>query len=330
MGKFNRSANCLFGARYMLTQIEALQGEIQGALIGDDIEHVHRMRVGSRRLRNGLNLFYVCLPKKRAKTWRKAIRKITGALGEARDLDIQIDLLNRACANTLEDSLKPGYNHLLKYLKKQRNIAQEKVSQTLGGLKERDSLGVMALSLKKLLRGSESTFLLTRPLYKQANKAIRSRLKHFLSYENFIDDPGKIYELHAMRIAGKHLRYTLEIFAPIYDRALDPFVRSMKKIQDLLGEIHDNDVWIEWLPEFVKQETRRIEKNPDCRETLGLILPGLLHFLENRKHVRAEQYQDFLALWEELQFQETWQSMRKVIKEPLNKGANSAKNNIDL
>jgi CHAD domain-containing protein len=96
----------------MLTQVEALQAEIQGALTGDDIEHVHQMRVASRRLRNGLNLFKGFLSKKQAKAWQKEVRVITKALGQARDLDIQIDLLNRCLAETLEDRYKPGYNRL--------------------------------------------------------------------------------------------------------------------------------------------------------------------------------------------------------------------------
>jgi hypothetical protein len=71
-----------------------------------------------------------------------------------------------------------------------------------------------------------------------------------------------------MRIAGKHLRYTLEIFAPIYGHALDPHIRAMKNIQDLLGEIHDNDVWISWLPEFIALE------GPGLRTILAIAVPS--------------------------------------------------------
>ncbi len=62
-----------------------------------------------------------------------------------------------------------------------------------------------------------------------------------------------------MRIAGKHLRYTLEIFAPIYNQALIPYLQVMKEVQDQLGEIHDDDVWIEWLPKFIEKERSRTE-----------------------------------------------------------------------
>ncbi|MFQ6042085.1 MAG: CHAD domain-containing protein, partial [Candidatus Poribacteria bacterium] len=56
----------------------------------DDIEYVHRMRVASRRLRSGFALFEECFPPKRLKRWRKQIRRVTRALGDARYTDVQI------------------------------------------------------------------------------------------------------------------------------------------------------------------------------------------------------------------------------------------------
>ena len=313
-----RKANGLFGARYMLTQVEALQAEIQGALTGEDIEHVHQMRVASRRLRNGLNLFKGFLSKKQAKAWQKEVRVITKALGQARDLDIQIDLLNRCLAETLEDRYKPGYNRLLLRLKQQRSLAQEEVKQTLINLQGAETLDRMAAALTKLTAGSEGLYLYTPSLYQQAFEAIISNLDEFLSYEGFIHNPENIAQLHAMRIAGKHLRYTLEIFAPIYGHALDPHIRAMKNIQDLLGEIHDNDVWISWLPEFIALEEARIEDYFGNRGPLKRLLPGLHYFMEDRQRVREGGYQVFLSIWETLKYEHAWQVMREIIKAPMN------------
>lgn len=318
MVNHERKANSLFGARYMLTQVEALQAEIQGALTGEDIEHVHQMRVASRRLRNGLNLFKEFLSKKQAKAWQKEVRVITKALGQARDLDIQIDLLNRCLAETLEDRNKPGYNRLLLRLRQQRSLAQEKVNHTLIDLQEVGTLDRMATVLTKLTAGSEGLYLYTPSLYQQAFEAISSNLDEFLSYEEFIHNPGNIAQLHAMRIAGKHLRYTLEIFAPVYGHALDPHIRAMKNIQDLLGEIHDNDVWISWLPEFIELEGARVEDYFGNRGPLKRLLPGLHYFLADRQRVRDEDYQAFLSIWETLKYEHAWQVMREIIKAPMN------------
>lgn len=318
MGKNDRKANCLFGARYMLTQVEALQNEIQGALVGDDIEHVHQMRVASRRMRNALNLFRDCLSDKKAKAWGDEIRKITKSLGNARDLDIQIELIDRCYAASLEDRYKPGYNRLLLRLKQQRAKAQKKVNRTLVNLQGGGMLDRMQAHLSTLTAGSENIYLYTPSLYRQAFEAINSNLEEFLSYEKFIHDPQNIEELHAMRITGKHLRYTLEIFAPIYGTALDVYVRAMKNIQDLLGEIHDNDVWIVWLPKFIDQERTRVEDYFGNTGPLKRLLSGLHHFIEDRQRVRDEEYQTFLSTWETLAYENAWTVLREIIQAPVN------------
>jgi CHAD domain-containing protein len=318
MGKNDRKANCLFGARYMLTQVEALLNEIQGALVGDDIEHVHQMRVASRRMRNALNLFRDCLSDKKAKTWGDEIRKITKSLGKARDLDIQIELIDRCYAASLEDRYKPGYNRLLLRLQQQRAKTQEKVNRILINLQASGILDRMQAHLLAVTAGSENIYLYTPSLYQQAFEAINSNLEEFLSYEKFIYDPQNIEELHAMRITGKHLRYTLEIFAPIYGTALDLHVRAMKNVQDLLGEIHDNDVWIAWLPKFIEQERTRVEDYFGHTGPFRRLLSGLNHFIEDRQHVRDEEYQTFLSTWETLAYENAWTVLREIIQAPIN------------
>jgi hypothetical protein len=46
-------------------------------------------------------------------------------------------------------------------------------------------------------------------------------------------------DVHALRIAGKLLRYTLELSAPTGYRLSDSVLRSFKKMQDALGTWHD-------------------------------------------------------------------------------------------
>ncbi len=59
----------------------------------DDIEALHDMRVGSRRLRAALSVFAKAFPKSEYRHWDKQIGDITDALGAVRDLDVQIDYL---------------------------------------------------------------------------------------------------------------------------------------------------------------------------------------------------------------------------------------------
>jgi CHAD domain-containing protein len=64
-----------------------------GVLDLDTIERVHDMRVATRRLRAALEVFRPCFPPKRHRKALKRVKRLADALGERRDLDVEIDLL---------------------------------------------------------------------------------------------------------------------------------------------------------------------------------------------------------------------------------------------
>lgn len=76
-------------------------------------------------------------------------------------------------------------------------------------------------------------------------------------------------QLHALRLAGKRLRYTLELFEGCYGHGLSRRLKSLKTIQDYLGEINDcataQLVLAPWSPEpkllaFLEERTARLKE----------------------------------------------------------------------
>ena len=80
----------LYAASILAKHLQALQVEIDGVHLNLDPEYVHRMRVASRRFRNALEIFGFSFSEKDLSRWLKSIKNITGALGKARDKDVQI------------------------------------------------------------------------------------------------------------------------------------------------------------------------------------------------------------------------------------------------
>ena len=317
MGKKVQKSICIFGADYLLEQVHQMEDQLDGALLGKDIEYIHQIRVASRRLRNGLTCFVDCLPKKKAKVWQADIKKITRAMGNARDLDIQIELIDQLYEDNLDPKYKPGYRRLLLRLKQQRTKAQVKVNKNIANLKKDDTLTNLRSQLEKISEPLQNTYLFTPSLYQRSFAIINKNLDDFLSYEKYITNPENVKELHAMRIAGKHLRYTIEIFAPIYNQALLPYIQLMKDIQDQLGEIHDDDVWISWLPRFIEKEQTRIEDYFGNSGPLKRLLPGINHLIEDRQIARNRDYQSFLSTWKSLLSENAWQNLREIINAPI-------------
>ena len=46
-------------------------------------------------------------------------------------------------------------------------------------------------------------------------------------------------QLHCVRLAAKRIRYTLELFRPCYGPALEQRIESLRRLQQILGEIND-------------------------------------------------------------------------------------------
>ena len=94
-------------------------------------------------------------------------------------------------------------------------------------------------------------------LYHMSYKVIQDKLAILRAFDPLIYDQEKIEELHEMRIAAKNLRYTMEIFTPLYQSGLKPAINHIKEAQDILGDIHDFDVWTDLLPGFLEEERKK-------------------------------------------------------------------------
>lgn len=96
-----------------------------GVLDLDDVEGVHDMRVATRRLRAVLEVFESCFPSKRHRKAVKKVKKLANALGERRDLDVEIELLE-GLADEVDDADQKALTELIDGLRaKQRGANDE-------------------------------------------------------------------------------------------------------------------------------------------------------------------------------------------------------------
>jgi CHAD domain-containing protein len=305
----------LFGLAALQERLPALTNEIDGVRAAIDIEYVHRMRVASRRLRNALALFGDDLPRKHYAAWRDEMRRVTRALGAARDTDVQIALVEEFLKRDTDEARRVGIERLLLRLRQQRARLQDKVIKALDRLGDKRIVEDMSETLQELLVHARVYQVETLPadLYIRANEAIRLRLEEFLAYEPHVAYPERVAELHQMRIAAKHLRYTLEVFQPVYDRALRKPIKIVKEIQELLGEVHDCDVWIGYVPWFIERERARALGYFGEAVPAQAFLPGLYALEEDRRQQRLRSYYVFRRFWELTQEKGIWERLRDAL-----------------
>ena len=77
--------------------------QASGVLDLDDVERVHDMRVATRRLRAALEIFEPVFPCKRHRKALKRVKALADALGERRDLDVEIERLEDLADDVVDE-----------------------------------------------------------------------------------------------------------------------------------------------------------------------------------------------------------------------------------
>jgi CHAD domain-containing protein len=96
----------------------------QGVLDLDEVEHLHDMRVATRRLRAALEVFAPCFPRKRRRKALKRVKALADALGERRDRDVAIESLQALLAETPETD-RAGAEALIDRMREEQGEANE-------------------------------------------------------------------------------------------------------------------------------------------------------------------------------------------------------------
>ena len=300
-------------ASSMLPQIINLKKTAQNALRRRNTEDIHDLRVASRRIRTCLSLFEDTLPKKKIKPWIRDIKAITQSYGRVRDLDVQIDLINTLFETSNEKELLSGLRRVRLRLKQKRAKQEAETRALTTAILESSTLLEMRAWAESIIALPLSEPEKSIKLFQTAYTQIQSRLDEFLFYEVFIFDPERINELHQMRIAAKHLRYTLEIFSELYSGKTDFALDITRKSQTILGEIHDADVWSLYLPKFLSREETRVSRFFGYTSPFNRLKPGIEFLLKNRQIERDRLYKLYLQEWKRWKLKETWLNLRKII-----------------
>ncbi|MCD5425905.1 MAG: YfcE family phosphodiesterase [Methanosarcinaceae archaeon] len=328
--KFNNEKDyiefCVYGANKISPLLKEMSSEIEVIRIGNDIEGIHKMRVASRRLRAALPIFERCFSFNKFNAI-KEIRNITKALGIARDTDVQIEFikefastlskktahLNYANVETLQNNLTKnnqlsnnaypillGIEYILVHLTQKRKKINPQVLYAVSQITEKNILRLMKRQCKKVLKKEKK--LLKNEFspftYEVAQSLISKNLKNLYAYDSFVNFPNEKIKHHEMRIIAKKLRYTMELFNDLYGIEFKGLIKTIKKLQEVLGDLHDCDVWIEFLPQFIEQEKQKTKEFFGSALFFKNVEPGLIYLLNNRINQRQKLYESFINFWQ--------------------------------
>ena len=259
-----------------------------------DPEQLHQMRVGMRRLRSAIVGFAPALNLPIAVS-DKNIAKIAGVLGKLRDIDVLQDTLITQYQPNLPEIEQKNLQAILKALKKQRKPAFKDVKRTLHsrryvqfktGLEawlesptyHRISSVKIQRVLPDLLLPQACSFLL-HPGWLVGVEMESGEI--ILAQEHSIPEmsSAEAKVLHDLRKSAKKTRYNMELFPNFYGNLYDDYLKQITEVQEVLGNIQDSAVLIEFLASLSHEEP----------ETY---LPTLVKIIEKNRLIKLQEWQD--------------------------------------
>lgn len=227
------------------TRLAAVHAYLSLAALKADesLEHVHQLRVSTRRVLAAIGVYEDVLPRKQARWFAKRMKRIRKTAGEARDLDVLLQRYRKRGARSTK--------RLLRRLKRLRERSQESILQLNEQFVESGLLQQRTLKLLLSISGDEQL-----SLGEFASAAVRKQADLFLHSGR--RKPKRVDDLHQFRIQAKKLRYTIELLSD----ALPPELRTLVypvvcKTQNILGELNDHSIAITQLKRLAKSERRR-------------------------------------------------------------------------
>jgi len=264
-----------------------------------DDEAVHDMRVASRRLRAAIAVFEPAFRGKRYGRFRIHVKRLTDALSHARDLDVMIGAVKKLCGE-IPPPERLGVDDFRDHLVGRRANLQKEVRKSLKALESSDLVGEFARIADAPEANGKEPSSAHGDLEEEFYDAVSNRVDELVSWEPFIHDNRRVFELHQMRIAAKRLRYTMELFAPYRGPLFSSAIDQVRKIQEHLGKIHDADVIGPALLVYLRSKLCKVDEldKDGVYAVESAHLNGLLMAAMTKQKEREDQYEKFLADWE--------------------------------
>ncbi|HEU0317883.1 MAG TPA: CHAD domain-containing protein [Solirubrobacteraceae bacterium] len=248
--------------------LRTIESTLPGTVADVDTEFLHDLRVAVRRTRSVQRQLAAVFPVGRLRWFRGEFRWLGQVTGPTRDLDVLLLDLARMRAE-LPPGRAAALEPLAVLLRARRAVAWGQMVAALESDRAGTVLGEWRAFLEELREAPGDG---ERPLGEVVGDRIRAVYGQMRRAGRAIDERTPAEQLHDLRKQGKELRYLLEIFAGLYPAsAVRPTVKTLKALQETLGQFQDREVQAGMLREL-GEELARVAGGPAALLALGAVL----------------------------------------------------------
>ncbi|MDZ8120365.1 CHAD domain-containing protein [Pontiella agarivorans] len=241
-----------------------------GAADDVDTEFLHDYRVSLRRVRSLLSLFKGVYDDGFSEEMKSELRNVMKRTNRLRDLDVYL-LGRKKYYARVPESVHAGLDIMFGMIEAERLSEQEKVAAFFRSSeydRRMEHVRAKFRWFENRGRGSRAAM----PTLKFARRVSRKRYERIVEIAPVISENAPDVAVHELRIQCKKFRYLLEFFAPLFPAEENKVrIKSLKRLQDVLGRFNDYSVQREALSVLVKTHPVRGKKGLMLAESAGAL-----------------------------------------------------------
>ncbi len=269
-----------------------------GTRLGEDVEALHDMRVSTRRMRAALRVFEAAVGPEAHAFLRKGMRRTGRALGPVRDLDV-FRQTTWTYRESLPEEQRGGLEEFLQVLEARREEARARMTAFLDGPKyARFKAGMDRFLTGDGWQGAPASRECVADV---VPGAVEERLSAVLAFDQEVAVPDPPPErLHALRIACKRLRYTLEFFQEVLGPQTRSLIKEVVSLQDHLGLVQDAVVAGDILREYLATGTWGADVFAPLPSSQPPAAPGVEAYLASNLAEFRHMVDTFAPTWQRI------------------------------
>ena len=192
---------------------------------GEDADAIHDLRVSIRRLSEELKVFEEWFRPGPVKRIRGGLRTLMERCAAVRNCDIAVEVLRAAGRKD------PG---LFAGLADERRRTRKELAHELAGWRKKDRVRKWSGHLRVGHSDSKESAA------ENAGRLLPAMVEGLFGAGQEASRPDSSRpKMHRLRLQSKQVRYTLELFEPVYGKQAQKILESLKGLQEKLGAIND-------------------------------------------------------------------------------------------
>ena len=267
---------------------------------------VHKLRVSCRKLRTTLKNFKGLLPPDSYTVLEHDLKVLANRSGVVRELDVLLKELEKANQINYTEKAMAGFEVLYSVVRKLTNEKRQSLQAVVESFAASSSYPLLADYVDQYHNLDHLAEACQTPvLRKKANKLLMTQLRKISNQAVVLayDEPSD--EFHQLRIRLKSLRYTMTDFSSLHSNGFEQQLDKMTLIQNLMGDIHDRQVWLAQLHEVFAVIAE--QKGEDSKKYRTALFAGNILHRKWQDEINSA-YTDFKHLWQVLAREKFWSS----------------------